>query len=263
MNIRLSILIIILSAFLGLAAHAQVDTIRLSDKRLSTSFLKPGLNQYLVYYQIFKKPKTLIFSIWLRDVEIAKRNGEKVFTIDQHWYGDDTSTYYKIYSVNRAADFAPIFHSETELDTTSAYNWYSDKIVGADTIPNNPQKNFSLRFNSANFNWNLDIETFEMLPLAADKVFAINFYDAGLDPPQYVIYKVIGSEILTIMANQKVDCWKLRTEGDKKGHHFTETYWVSKDSHEFLKEEDSYATGYRYKIKMQAATPDLISRYPK
>jgi hypothetical protein len=248
---------------ISFAVHAQVDTIQLKDKRLLTSFLKPALNQYLVYRQTFREPKKLRFSFWLRNVQIKERNGERVFTIDQHWYGQDTSTYYKIYSINRATDFAPIFHSETALDTTNAYNWYPDKITGADTMPNNPQKDFMLKFSEPNFNWNLDIETFEMLPLAANKVFAINFYDAGLEPPRYVIYKVIGTELLTTLDDRQVDCWKLRTEGDNNGHHFSETYWISKKNHEFLKEEDAFASGYRFKIKMQASSPDLILRYSK
>lgn len=53
------------------------------------------------------------------------------------------------------------------------------------------------------------METFQMLPLAAGKTFAINFYDAGLGKPDYIIYKVIGSEVMMTMDNQKVDCWKL------------------------------------------------------
>jgi hypothetical protein len=66
-------------------ARAQTDAVRLKDKRLLTSALKPGLNQYLVYYQNPKKQKTLGFGVWLRDIKVENRNGEKVFTINQHW----------------------------------------------------------------------------------------------------------------------------------------------------------------------------------
>jgi hypothetical protein len=45
--------------------------------------------------------------------------------------------------------------------------------------------------------------------------------------------------------------------------HYTETYWISKKNHEFLKEEDSYNGAYRYKIKMPAASPDLVARFSK
>ena len=262
-NYRLNYLLVLIVSFfiISTSANAQTDTIRLKDKRLITSALKPGIKQYLVYFQDPKKQKTLRFWFWLRNIQIENRNGVKVFTITQHWYGNDTSGYRSVYSINNVSDFSPVYHAESVRNKLSAYNWNSDKITGADTVVENAQKNFSLDFTSPNFNWNLDIETFEMLPLAQGKTFAINFYDAGLDPPAYVIYKVTGSEMLNTLNNEKIDCWKLFTEGDYKGNHYSETYWISKKSHEFLKEEDSFNGGYRYKIKMLESSPDLMARF--
>jgi hypothetical protein len=260
MKFRQIIFFTLMYTFLSFSAHAQVDTIRPNDKKLLMSFLKLGLNQYLVYRQNFKSPKILGTSFWFRNIEIKERNGERVFIIDQHWFGADTSRYYKIYSINKAENFEPIFHAYTALDTTYAFNWHADKIKGADTILNNPEHGFSLKFAEPNFNWNLDIELFEMLPLNAGKTFAINFYDAGLEPPQFVIYKVIGSEEINTYSNQQVDCWKLRTEGNNQGHHSTETYWISKKAHEFLKEEDDFDGGHRYKIKMPNLSPNPLLR---
>ena len=244
-----------------LSARAQVDTIRLQDKRLATSVLKPGLNQYLVYFQGVKDKKTMRFWFWLRDIKIEDRNGEKVFAITQHWFGNDTMSYRYVYSVNKLADFAPIYHKEIVKGLARAYNWTGDKIAGADSVADNTTKDFSLDFKLPNFNWNLDIETFEMLPLAKGKTFAINFYDAGLEPPQYVKYQVTGSEVIATLDGQKADCWKLFTEADHNGKYYSETYWISKKNHEFLKEEDSYPGGYRYKVKMLASATDLMQRF--
>lgn len=257
---------IILSAFLLLmaaSAFAQADTVRLQDKRLLTNELKPGLNQYLVYFQMGKSKKTLSFWYWLRDIKVQNRNGEKVFVIDQHWFGSDTNAYRTVYSINRYADFAPVYHKEVRRGKVFAYNWDDKKITGADTVGDNSQKAFSLNFTLPNFNWNLDIETFAMLPLAEGKAFAINFYDAGLDPPAYVVYKVTGSEVIDTYDSHKVDCWKLFTEGTSQGKPYTETYWISKKGHEFLKEEDTFGGGYRYKVKMPASVTDLMSRFDK
>ena len=255
------ILILVMVCAAYLSAKAQIDTIRLQDKRLNTPALKPGLNQYLVYFQDIKKKKTLVFWFWLRDIKIEDRNGEKVFAITQHWYGNDSVNYRYVYSINRTTDFAPVYHKETIKNIPKAYNWDNDKITGADSVAGNAQKSFSLDFKLPNFNWNLDIETFEMLPLADGKTFVINFYDAGLDPPQYVNYKVIGSEVIATLNGEKADCWKLFTETDDKGKHYTETYWISKKNHEFLKEEDSYPGGYRYKVKMLASATNLVQRF--
>jgi hypothetical protein len=242
-------------------AFAQTDTIRLKDKRLLTSALKPGMKQYLVYFQMPAKKTTLNFWYWMRDIKTETRNGEKVFTISQHWYGADTSMYRTVYSVNRFTDFSPVYHKETVKGKTRAYNWNNDKITGADSVAINEAKTYSLNFKAPAFNWNLDIETFEMLPLAAGKTFAINFYDAGSRPDDYVIYKVIGSEVLTLLDNTKVDCWKLQTAGKSpNGANYTQTFWIGKKSHEFLKEEDDLGAMFRYKVKIGAA-PDLLSRF--
>ena len=246
---------------ISLAAYGQTDTIRLKDKRLNTSVLKPALNQYLVYFQDPNNNTSLAFSFWMRDIRLQERNGEKVFVISQHWFGADSARYRTVYSINKAADFAPVYHAERHGKKLTAYNWYDDRIAGADSIAENLQKDFKLAFKQPNFNWNLDIETFEMLPLAEGKTFAINFYDAGLDPPAYVNYKVIGNEVIATMNNEEVDCWKLFTEADYKGKHYSETYWISKKDREFLKEEDAYTGGFRYKIKMLGAAPDLLQRF--
>jgi len=246
---------------MGLSVSAQTDTIRLKDKRLMTSVLKPGLQQYLIYIQLFNKPKSLRFSYWMRDIQLENRNNEKVFAITQHWYSNDSVNYRSIYSLNKAADFAPIYHAETVNDKIKAYNWYDDKITGADSVAQNLQNGFSLDFKTPNFNWNLDIETLEMLPLAAGKTFAINFYDAGLNPPAYVLYKVTGSEVITTLDNAHTDCWKLFTESDYNGYHYSETYWISKKEHEFLKEEQSFNGGHRLKIRMMGAAPDLLKQF--
>jgi hypothetical protein len=242
-------------------ASAQVDTIRLEDHRLNTSTLKPGMRQYLVYFQMPKSPKTLRFWYWLRDTKIETRNGEKVFATTQHWYGGDTMSYRTGYSVNRVKDFSPVYYTETIAGKVGAYNWGNDQIKGADTVASNTKKDFALSFTEPNFNWNLDIETFEMLPLAAGKTFAINFYDAGFGKPEYVIYKVTGSDVISTFDNQKVDCWTLLNESENKGNHYVQKFWISKKGHEFLKEEDSFGGGYRYKVKMPGAAVNFLPRF--
>jgi hypothetical protein len=258
---KLVFIFIFICSLTCLSVYAQVDTIRLQDRRLNTAVLKPQLNQYLVYFQNPKTPQKLGFWFWLRDIKTGERNGQKVFRITQHWYGADSISYRYVYSENRVSDFAPVYHMEVVRNKTMAYNWGDSKITGADTVAQNKQKDFLLDFKLPNFNWNLDIETFEMLPLANGKTFAINFYDAGLDPPAYINYQVTGSEVLATLDNQKVDCWKMYTEGDAHGTHFTQTFWISKKNHEFLKEEDAYNGMFRYKIKMPGASPDLMAKF--
>ena len=245
------ITLLLIHLFLAAFAHGQADTIRPGKGHLMTEILKPGLRQYLVYFQNPRKADRLGFWYWMRDIKIDTKDGKQYFAISQHWYGGDSLSYRQAYSLNRRSDFAPIYHSEMVRGKTKAYDWSGQGITGADTVA----------FTAPNFNWNLDIETFEMLPLAAGKSFLINFYDAGLEPPKYVLYTVTGSEELTVMNGEKIDCWMLFTKGESPRGPYTETYWISKKTHEFLKEEDDFGSMYRYKVKMPGMAPDLLPRW--
>jgi hypothetical protein len=243
-------------------AQTKIDTITPASGKLLPAALKPGLKQYLVYGQQPAKSKVLGLSYWVRDVKVGQRNGEKVIITTQHWYSADTLGYRTVYSVNRAANFAPVYHNETIRNHTKAFNWGPTLITGADTVATNESKTFKLDLKVPTFNWNLDIETFEQLPLAAGKTFAISFYDAGIGQPQYVLYKVTGSEVLTLLDNTKTDCWILLTEGKaSNGATYTQSFWISKKGHEFLKEEDSFGGNTRVKIKLPGTSPDVVARF--
>jgi hypothetical protein len=257
MNVRL-----LLAVCLSIPGRAQtIDTIGPGHTPLVTSNLQQGLHQYMIYMQDPAATKTLTFWYWLRRIDKMEVNGVPSFVISQHWYGADTAFYREVYSRNKASDFSPEYHMEAKRGKVFAYNWGDTRISGADTVTDNAAKNFGLDFARPNMNWNLDIETFEMLPLASGKTFAINFYDAGLDPPQYVLYKVSGSEVLETLDGQRVDCWTLVTEGAYNGARYNETYWISKDRHLFLKEEDHYGRAFRLKILMPQASPDLLKLF--
>ena len=233
------------------AAAGPVDTIGAGHTPLLTGQLRPGVRRYLIYIEDPKSPASLWFWYWTRDIEEQTVGGEKAFSITQRWVGSDTAYYREVTSLNRASDFYPIYHAEKKRGQDWAYRWDKDQITGSDTVQDNAAKHFRLAFQEPNFNWNLDIETFEMLPLDSGKTFAINFYDAGLDPPAYVTYTVKGSETLWTPDGGGIDCWLLVTEGDNKGTHYSEMYWIAKQSHTFLKEVDHYGAVSRLKVRVQ------------
>jgi len=255
---------VVLLVLLAQSAIAQkpTDTLRVGDQRLQTSRLRPGTRQYLVYFQNPAQPKSLGFWLWRREVQASKHHGEPVFRITQHWYGPDTSSYREVASLVRATDFAPLYHAETIKGQLKAYNWRTTGIAGADSVAGNQAMAFQQAFRQPVFNWNLDIETFELLPLAAGKRFVIPFYDAGGKAPTYVVYTVTGSEKLAVPGGQPVACWKLVTEGRTPANApYTQTFWLSQRDHEFLKEEDQYPGGLsRFKIKTSTVPEAMPKR---
>jgi hypothetical protein len=240
---------------------AQADTINFSKHKLLTQQLKPGLRQYLVYYQRTKQSRALLLSLWTREISRSTVNKEKVFVVRQHWYTSDTASYRSIYSRNRADDFSALYHAETIGTKTKAFDWHPDHVNAADSVPANQQKGFLIKLDQPYLNWNLDIETLEMLPLASGKVLVLPLYDAGLGEPKFVTYTVSGSEVLNTIAGKKADCWKLTLKGEHQGSKYTQTFWISKADHEFLMEEDEMSGMYRYKVKLPAYSPDLRNRF--
>jgi hypothetical protein len=256
-----AILISTMLLFASQQVRAATDTINFSNNRLITAQLKTGLKQYLVYFQNPAQKKMLNLSLWTREIKKISHKGESCFNTVQKWYGNDTTVYRTVNSINREKDFMPLYHAESIRGQLRAFNWFADHISGDATEPANSQKDFSLKFEQASFNWNLDIETSEMLPLAAGKQFVLYMYDAGSAAARYASYSVTGTEVLSTLDNQKVDCWILLTEGKQNGATFTQKFWISKKGHEFLMEEDLYNGMYRYKVKLPALAPDFISRF--
>ncbi|HVI46514.1 MAG TPA: hypothetical protein VM802_16680, partial [Chitinophaga sp.] len=238
------------------SVFAQTDTIDQRHHKLDTRLLKTGMRQYLVYFQFPGKPDRLDLSLWVRDIGKTTVNNQPVFTVHQFWYGADSLRYSRFVSFNSVTDFSPVYHAAFRGGRSIAYNWSATGVTAADTVEGNAAAGYKLDFDQPNYNWHLDIETFEMLPLAAGKTFLINFYDAGLDPPKYVAYSVTGSEVLATLDNRQVDCWKLQTKGDYKGMSYVQTYWISKAGHELLKEVDEYGGLFRYKVKLPGLAPN-------
>jgi hypothetical protein len=101
------------------------------------------------------------------------------------------------------------------------------------------------------FNWELDLETFPLLPLKEGKTFVINFYHPGSKGgPAWYNYSVTGSEKITTVNGQGIDCFKLYTEyANNRGN---STWWLSKKTHEVLKMEEHFGPVTRYKLRLAA-----------
>lgn len=235
------------------ATFAQIDTIRIQDKKLVISQLTPTKRQYLVYLKFPKKDNLITnLSLWTREVSFEKVNKKEVIVIRQQWSGQDTLTNRKLWSICTKEDFKPLYHySYVPKIGIEAFNFDDKKITGADSIALNGKKDFQIALTTPTFNWELDMETFEMLPLQAGRNFIISFYHPGSSrAPAYYSYKVIGSEKITAGTNKEIDCWKLKIEYDNQNYAI---FWIARKQPEVIKMEEFYNGIYRYKIKLMTA----------
>ncbi|WP_234735910.1 DUF3108 domain-containing protein [Tellurirhabdus bombi] len=247
------------SVLLAAGAKAQrIDTLHLNRQQFLVAALKPGTDQYLVYMKNPKTGQRKGLSLWTRETSYSVLGGKPVIVINQRWESSDSLANRKVYSINDQKTFRPIFHwAQHPKAGIEAYNFYEDKIAGADTVANNNRKDFLIRQAEPSLNWELDIETFRMLPYAANKQFAINFYHPGSKAaPQFYVYKVIGSETVKATDKHAIDCWLLRI--DYQENSFA-TFWISKATKEMIRMEEVYNGLKRYKIKLSAGEPEMTA----
>ncbi|WP_242927447.1 DUF3108 domain-containing protein [Pontibacter vulgaris] len=244
-----------LTFLLFTAASAQVDTVRISAKDLKIKQLKPGTRQYLVTIQTPANPKVLRQSLWVRNISFENFKGKERLVIRQNWIGADTLSNRKIFSVCEK-DFTPIYQTSTSARGVAAFNFYPDKITGSDTTKANAFKKFNMAAAAPTLDWELDMETFECLPLKDKTVYLVNFYHPGsATSPKYYAYKVIGSEKIQTINNTQTDCWLLKIDYSTTNY---ATFWISKKTHEVLKMEELFDGVKRNKIKLATTAGNYI-----
>jgi hypothetical protein len=245
MNARLILIILLISPLLAIA---QTDTIYHLDGKLIQKYLKPSTNQYLVFIQRKGDPRMAYTFVWSRDVKFVNKGGKELIEIDQKWYGSDTTRLRKVYSLMNANDFSPVYHRTVLNRSVEAFDFYSDKIVGSDSVANNTKSGFTLALEKPLLNWELDVETFPLLDLKAGKSFFISFYHpGGKTAPKLYEYKVMGDESVQVINGGNVPCWKLRIDYDSKSWAI---FYISKKEREVLKMEEDFGGGVRYKVKL-------------
>jgi len=227
-----------------LAVQAQTDTIRVNDNRLLMKNIKPVSRQYLVYRQRDKHGAKKQLSVWQRNVEI--KNDQLV--IKQNWFGGDTITR-QLLSICDLQNFRPVFHCTKNFrNGVEAYNISGATTTGADTVANNQRKDFANTWRAPFFNWELDMETFAVLPFKTGKKFVIPFYHPGSNTgPAFYTYEVIGEEKVAFNNDKPKACWQLKINYSDKNYAI---FWIDKKEREVLKMEEFFNGWYRYKIKL-------------
>ncbi len=235
---------------------AQIDTISLTKKDLVISQLKPGLHQYLVYFERPKQKKIMSPMLWSRQVNFKQFQGKPAIEVIQNWYASDTLLNRYIYSINSREDFSPIFQYGKSARGIEAFDFERNRVSGSDTVANNAQKDMDVKLTVPTLNWELDMEILSTLPYKrAGQVFVINFYHpGGRTEPLYYQYKVIGSEAIQGIDTPTIDCWQLKIN-------YTETewaiFWISKKYKEMLKMQEHFRGIYRYKVKLATPVPPM------
>ncbi|UZR96532.1 hypothetical protein [Chondrinema litorale] len=233
-------------------SYSQTDSLNTQNNKLLIEKIQTGTNSYLVYFQDSLNGPKYNFSIWERSLSKKELSGKQVYQLDWKRYTSDKVSAIEYEIILDAKTFTPISEKvagevlkpEKQFIKKhfiyNANNMYTNK----DTSKHN-QPEVNIKNLKHSFNWEADLETFSILPLAKSKSFAICFYHPGSStPPAYYLYKVIGSENVTFN-NRKINCWVL--EIDYRNHNSKAKFWIDKSTHQVLKTQDVFPGGYRFK----------------
>lgn len=227
------------------------DTLKIDASNLMLKNLNYGKATYLVYNKTGKdKPmqNATLVKINTRKEQIGDKN---YITVDQIWEADTI------------IHTAKTLFQTDKLKTSAHSSWWKRKgytehldfskseIKYEGTVKDEIKSNIAASFNSAKsidfLNWHSDLVIFPLLPFKENRVFKIHFYEPGYASPKDEIYEVLASEKLKI-AGKAIDCWVLNYKVEKPAGF--QRFWISKKTHELLKEEDHFTSFYRYKLKL-------------
>ncbi len=230
-------------------AIAQTIKVNPTNNILKLDRLKEGTNVYLVYFQDSIDGPKYNMELWERSIKKDESRNVYQFSWDR-FFSKGTYINYEIEAGSE--NFKPIsekilLHNDKEnLNNISKRHFIYEN--GNMTTHANPKFHNGKTFEKENagnaFNWEMDMETFGMLPLKEGVDFDIKFYHPGSKtPPKYYKYSVVRSESI-LLNEQAYDCWVLYVE--YPGHGKSE-FWIDKKSFITLKMEELYDGKYRFK----------------
>jgi hypothetical protein len=124
----------------------------------------------------------------------------------------------------------------------AGYRFLPDKVEGLADLPDNSRKDFSLAYAEPAYNFELDMEFLQALPLADGYAANIVFYDAGIDPKaDHYVFKVAGSDRIVGWDGRPVDCWVVTA--DYNTGKVRSRFWFDKKSQVLIREEAPLDSG--------------------
>lgn len=226
----------------------EIDTIRVGNHFKNFDQLPTGTMQYMVYAERggIQRPSVLMTA----KTERIEHQGEEYITISHIWNGAEKKYNGRFYSMVKPKTFEPVIHiRESEAKGKEAYKFSEKALTALDTVSNNAEAGYNLELDESIFNFEIDLETFSLLPLKQDYKAALHFFHPGstFGGPDWYLIEVIGSEELTLPGGKKIDTWILYM--DYNGTQPTK-FWYTKKNQEFIKMIADYNGTTIYKTRL-------------
>lgn len=221
----------------GLSLQAQsIDTIRVGHKFSMINQLEMGTTHDIIYMELDGAVRSV--SLKTKTTETININGIDYLAFTHQWATGNPETSGDFYYLCEPETLKPVQHiRNTKRNGKEAFSFQGMKIVGLDSAKDNSHKDFRFELIEPTFNWEIDLETYSLLPMKDGYEAVMNFYHPGGSAPNFYHLKIIGSENLILPNGSKMDCWILFT--DYGGTQPTR-FWYTKVNQNFVKMEGEY-----------------------
>ena len=235
----------VLAAILAVTpALAERVPVQLGQPLARANLLKPGVRTYVRYF-LSPDGAMEVIDIQTKEVRFESAGTTPRMRVIQRWDGPTRSR--RLDSFVERGTLRPLTH---QRDITQDGKLPS-QVVGLDGISDNSRAGFAIATPDPPFNFEIDFETLQALPLRRNAEFAINFYHAGDSPPQSYVFKVASEESINF-AGKPVDCWVVTTDYGRPNDPLSR-FWIAKGGQTVVRTHSPLPDG-RAVIKALVAT---------
>lgn len=237
------ILLVLLLGLTHMGIAQKVDSIHVGDAFQYFEALNYGTYEFEVYTERDeKKSSPMVFKSNTSTITV---DGNDYVKISHNWTKGQTSGGFN--ALVEPGTFKPIIQIRTSEKGKEAYRFYEDKLVGLDSAVDNTAQNYELALEEPVFNFEIDLETYSILPLEEGKEIYLPFYHAGsaYSKPDWYHYQ-ITSDVVEVDDLGMVDAWMIYT--DYHGKQPTK-FWYTKEDRKFVKMEASFRGMKIYKVR--------------
>lgn len=215
---------------LGLKAQ---DTIRVGHKFKMFKHLEMGIKTDLIHHE---RNGVIMGSVKTRTTELVTLEGQELLKITHAWKYANNKNEGKFVFYCSPETLEPIAHFRTTANKgLETFSFSESQITAIDTVKAGVNSDFNIALEEPSYNWEIDLETYSLIPMKKGKKVVMNFYHPGGNTnPGFYTMEIIGSEKLPLADGSEMDCWILFT--DYNGTQKTK-FWYTKKHQNFVKME--------------------------
>lgn len=241
---------LVCTASLGLAVLSAAQPARAADPVIQqvgqplprAGNLTAGIRRYLRYRILDGVSRPI--DLWTRDLRYVEKDGRRLLHLHQTWTGPNSAPHtLTIDSWIEPDTLRPVSHhrayARAEETRDEGFQFTAEQVLPVDQT-GLARPGAAVPTPEGTYNWELDMELLQALPLAAGYEVSLNFYHPGGAPPARYLYRVSGSESLAGPDDRPIDCWLVTARFSSAGD---TRFWLSKTDQTVLKVEQPQSDG--------------------